>query len=813
MNNFPLIEWITLYGDKRVAALWLPFAKKQARFMASVNFRPEKKIKMADGTIISIEIINGDAFIRIIGQKNIKSRFLFYEKLFSPPLNDFGYYAVEQENTDPLIIHRSTPYIINEPESSPLDWKLEHNSITRQNFRYKVEASINDEKMGVPYQISTQFGNNDRYGNQYRVIGKDVYSWWHSGHGDLPVVEYETYAEFLLKSYKYAPAYVVEFSIGYIYQTESTGFSQKAPVDLYKNGKYFLSLGEPSGALVCDVAERPNKDLLVLMCSYNSIWMIRYRESDISVQQKTVGTIISCEQLAGWPWRLNSDGTRCGGLIGLRNDANLLTTHLVEFQILEHDGEYSFNEINRTGYTQNYHDTRTSSPVSENQITPNPGGYTYWNVRHTKTGTKVEQDTTITVEYPIAANYTVDDQLSVALLNREIQYNYYTSTTSGNDLNEWAKYYNQSTPVVEYWSISGKDNHSYSNNGETYLDRSFVSRLELPSKTIDIESIMWHQGYQQYNDSNYQEDFGLYDVTIAYGPSAYLAHARKHGFYDNQNISRKIASETVNGFGFQLRHIDVKRATCAWIRIDYSIDRNGDGNKATGTTDHSVTTYVDYLRPTQSITTTTEYTDFAKSIHPDPAYNFNNFNEVDRSIALIDHHKGTIDIETVGLINYSESHPNETYTWTRYKTGPSGSTIYEDGDYAAATQSPNISTKDVIVPIGYYHGGGDGTVTLTQATPPPSDFMFSPFFGTASLVIEPGLIVLGEAYYSELYKVSTDVFNLAFNDAGYFQSPALSYRYGYLEADPVYKSFIYQYLPNIDSFNLEPRSIYPIGFF
>lgn len=62
-----MIEWITLRGEGPAVAKWLVWARKQARFMAEAGTRPAKRLRMADGTIVSIEIRDDQAFIRIVG--------------------------------------------------------------------------------------------------------------------------------------------------------------------------------------------------------------------------------------------------------------------------------------------------------------------------------------------------------------------------------------------------------------------------------------------------------------------------------------------------------------------------------------------------------------------------------------------------------------------------------------------------------------------------------------------------------------------------------------------------------------------------
>ena len=62
---FPLIEWITFSGSD--AHKWLPFAKKQARFMAEFGTRPTKFLRMPDGTEIRIRVDGDQAYIHLSG--------------------------------------------------------------------------------------------------------------------------------------------------------------------------------------------------------------------------------------------------------------------------------------------------------------------------------------------------------------------------------------------------------------------------------------------------------------------------------------------------------------------------------------------------------------------------------------------------------------------------------------------------------------------------------------------------------------------------------------------------------------------------
>lgn len=62
-----MIEWITLRGEGPAITKWLVWARKQARFMVETGIRPTKRLRMADGTTVAIEIRDGQAFIRVAG--------------------------------------------------------------------------------------------------------------------------------------------------------------------------------------------------------------------------------------------------------------------------------------------------------------------------------------------------------------------------------------------------------------------------------------------------------------------------------------------------------------------------------------------------------------------------------------------------------------------------------------------------------------------------------------------------------------------------------------------------------------------------
>lgn len=62
-----MIEWITLDGEGPNVGLWLAWARKQARFMAEFGTRPAKFLRMADGTVVAIEVRGDWAFIRVVG--------------------------------------------------------------------------------------------------------------------------------------------------------------------------------------------------------------------------------------------------------------------------------------------------------------------------------------------------------------------------------------------------------------------------------------------------------------------------------------------------------------------------------------------------------------------------------------------------------------------------------------------------------------------------------------------------------------------------------------------------------------------------
>ena len=59
-----MIEWITVSGPSGYQ--WLPFAKKQARFMMEFGTRPAKFLRMNDGTEIYIRVDGDEAHIRIV---------------------------------------------------------------------------------------------------------------------------------------------------------------------------------------------------------------------------------------------------------------------------------------------------------------------------------------------------------------------------------------------------------------------------------------------------------------------------------------------------------------------------------------------------------------------------------------------------------------------------------------------------------------------------------------------------------------------------------------------------------------------------
>lgn len=62
-----MIEWITLLGEGPAILKWLAWARKQARSMADIGVRPTKRVRMADGTDVAIEVRDEWAFIRIVG--------------------------------------------------------------------------------------------------------------------------------------------------------------------------------------------------------------------------------------------------------------------------------------------------------------------------------------------------------------------------------------------------------------------------------------------------------------------------------------------------------------------------------------------------------------------------------------------------------------------------------------------------------------------------------------------------------------------------------------------------------------------------
>lgn len=771
---------------------------------------PAKKAARIDGTDIVITVNGNIANIFIDGGTDLKHRFLFYEKSFNGGSWPYGYWVDYTEGAASSAQGKEHTYLIDEPSSIPMGWPIQVNSITRQSFRYKKEGSIKR-----PREVKVSVGTNDRYGNQYRAAGKNIYSWWHSGFGDLPVIEYEYFADFVADGYKFCPAYIVEQTLGYLYATEEAGYAIKVPVSLYKNGKDFLLCGKEGGALICDVVEREG-DLLVLVSSYNAIWLIRYRE-DADVPQLTLGTVLTGEGLAGWPWRFSDDGTLFGGLMEDRTPApgNLLTIHLFEYSLSRtEDGEYVWSQSRKTAYTQTYYDVKSTNPISESTNTPNPGGYLSWWKTHTRTGSRVDQTTTITAEYPIAANY-IGNVLSVATLNIDKEYVYSSSTSSGNDIYQWAKYYSPGAPVIGYWVIGGKDNHSYTNNSDISLVRSYSYTLSFPRVEVALGDLVWSQTLEQHSDSWYYEENSINDVAYAGNP-VYLAYCRTVVAKNSGNTYSINVEETVLGHSFQLRHIDVKRSTVAWIKINYDISRTGYGYQEDGRTDETTTIYVDYLQPTQSITSTREWTSYEESARPDASVTCNDLIEEDTAQHIITPFDGQepIEVNDTTLLDLDESYPNTVYTWTRYKD-INGGTLYETGDYTAATQTPNIDPKDPISPVGYYYAGASGTITLTQATPLPSEYMTHLFRASPSLVIEPGLEIKENAYFSTLFNCDTDAFNVAFNDAGYFYYLEFSYHPGVLEASPIYKSVHHYYLPQVDTLDLgtDSLSVYPIGFF
>ncbi len=62
-----MITWLTLKGEGPNIGKWAAWAENKAQFLYDNDIAISKELRMPDGTRVSIEIIDDEAFIRVVG--------------------------------------------------------------------------------------------------------------------------------------------------------------------------------------------------------------------------------------------------------------------------------------------------------------------------------------------------------------------------------------------------------------------------------------------------------------------------------------------------------------------------------------------------------------------------------------------------------------------------------------------------------------------------------------------------------------------------------------------------------------------------
>lgn len=282
--------------------------------------------------LVSSQVVDDEKIIYI------NPFFLIYPCSSEHPLG----YGIDAKGS---IVSRKYPYLIDEPVVKKFD-DLQFPCISKLFYRW---ATPNEYTVYHPYHYP--------YGNQYVTIGRNVFTWWASGYGDLPILNVRYYSEATRFNQVYMPILCVEEALPYIYLAQN--FYGLYPVDnrLYANGKAVFALPYPAGkAIIAGVGQRKNGDLIVAVAAVGCYEFFLFRGKELT----RIDEPFFIEGYADRSVIFNEDATEAALLCELNPDKiehstpPVETLHCVTFSIAtdKNTGKYSYTVIGKTAYYQ-----------------------------------------------------------------------------------------------------------------------------------------------------------------------------------------------------------------------------------------------------------------------------------------------------------------------------------------------------------------------------------------------------------------------------------------------------------------------------
>ena len=187
-------EWAAkrFYGDPKLAAAYLPVAYallgevKNRMAYGEVSFG-HRAIELPDGTRIRV-IRNGEQNILEIETVPVVGREIF------PGTGTAGMIFYPRTESAPLGIYTPAGPAARHPVP------VEQRPFATLSYQYNEEESKFDLSAAAP--VNTQSGNQF-----FQEPGGAVFSWWHSPHGDGPLIQYtnpeSTYTPYLFSNAVY----------------------------------------------------------------------------------------------------------------------------------------------------------------------------------------------------------------------------------------------------------------------------------------------------------------------------------------------------------------------------------------------------------------------------------------------------------------------------------------------------------------------------------------------------------------------------------------------------------------------------------
>lgn len=352
-------------GERDSAARYLPIA----RVMLGNTINRAKlggiaynamDVTLPDGTRIITTTNSGQHVITIEAAKGIppgivqsvKPFFIIYPCSSTQP---YGYGIDEDGN----VKNREYPYRMEEPVLKVFE-DLQFPCSSKLFYRW---ATPNEYTVQHPYHYP--------YGNQYAAIGKDVFTWWGSGYGDLPILNVGTYSEATRFNQLYMPILCVEEQVPYIYLAQK--FYGIYPVDnrLYANGKAVAQLPHGTGrAIIAGVGRRDNGDLIIAVAAVKAYEFLLYRNKQLT----RIGELFPVDGYADRTIAFDDNATKAALLCELTPDTithNIPpaeTLHCVTFSITYVGEVYSWTVASSLAYYQDYSNKIEVSSVVENSV-------------------------------------------------------------------------------------------------------------------------------------------------------------------------------------------------------------------------------------------------------------------------------------------------------------------------------------------------------------------------------------------------------------------------------------------------------------